>query len=407
MVRLAAEHEAFRRSVLTFGAREIAPIAADVDRKDQLPPEIVERFVDLGLVQLMIPERFGGPGADLTSVCVAREAVAESGSMALAQLAGQNGIVAYPLLAYGSREQQERFLPELAKGAIACVCLSEAGAGSDPTVMTTRARRDGGSWVVTGQKSWISYGKAARYALIFARTGEPVPGRGGGSGISAFLVETDSPGFIEGRHNVKMGGRGIPNVELFFDELRVPTENMLGDEGDGFRAAMRALHLMRPPIGAIAVGGAQAAFSYARDYAKQRYQGRHSLVEYQGLRWMLADMATRLEAARCLLYECVRQVDEGAPLDSIATLSSMVKWMTAETAMRVTTDAVQVLGAAGYMDDHPVERYMRDAKLTTIYEGTSQIQLNTIARGLIRSATARRPSGTGPATDASTTDRSR
>lgn len=372
-------HAEFQRTVLRLGEKVIAPIADDVDRTDQLPLDVLAQFAENGLVQLVVPEAYGGPGGDLTSLCLGREAIAQCGSMALAQLVGQNGIVAYPILHFGTEEQRQRFLPDLATGALACVALTEESAGSNPTVMTTRAAKDGASWVVNGRKSFISYGKAARYCLLFARTSE---GKGA-SGISAFVVETDTEGFIEGRHNDKLGGRGIPNVELFLEDLRVPAENMVGEEGGGFAAAMRALHLMRPPIAAIAVGGAQAALNHAVDYARAREQGGMPLTAHQGLRWMLADMATQNEAARSLLYECARQIDAGLPLDQIATMSSMAKWKCAEVAMRVATDAVQVLGAAGYMRDHPVERYLRDAKLMAIYEGTSQIQLNTIARGVI------------------------
>ncbi len=379
-MRLDAEHEMFREAVAEMVAGRVAPIAAEVDESDRFPEELIEVFGDMGLLQLAVPEDYGGPGGDLTSTCIAREEIARGGLTGLGQLGGQCGVFVQPLLNFGTEEQKQRFLPEIAKGrSLTCLAMSEPDAGSDPAAMRTRAVKDGSSWVINGQKSYITWGSVAKYALVMARTNDQPRG----AGISAFIVDTATPGFVVGAQDRKMGQHGVPNVSLFFEDLRVPEENMLGEDGKGFRAALRSLHINRPTIGAMGIGGAQAALDYAIAYCEQREIKGRPVAGFQGLRWMIAEAATQLEAARCLVYEVARQFDAGVPHDELVTISSMAKAFAADVCMAVTTTCVQLLGGAGYMRDHPVERLFRDAKLIAILEGTTEIQKEIIARGVI------------------------
>ncbi|MFV2173710.1 acyl-CoA dehydrogenase family protein [Actinomadura sp. LOL_016] len=378
---LDSDHQAFREAVAAMANAHVAPIANELDNSDRFPKELIDVFADMGLVQLAVPEEYGGPGGDLLSHCIAREEIAAAGSMALAQLSGQNSIVVRGLVDSGSAELKQRILPQLADGRrLTCIAITEPEAGSDPALMRTRARRDGSSWVINGRKSFITWGSIADYALVFARTNDEPRSRG----ISAFVVETSTPGWIVDRHNDKMGQHGVPNNEIVLEDLRVPAENMVGEEGKGFRAAMEALHQNRPTVAGIAVGGAQSAFDYARAYAGERSQGGRSILDYQGLRWKFADMATQIEAARNLVWSCAQAYDTGAPAAERAKLSSMAKLFAGEMVQTVTSTALQILGGHGYMKDHPVERYMRDARLIAIYEGTSEIQRNIVAREVLR-----------------------
>jgi acyl-CoA dehydrogenase len=377
---LDEEHEQFRSAVRAMVSQHVAPIADEIERTDEFPTKLIDVFGDMGLLQLAVPEEYGGPGADLLSSCIAREEVALGGSMALAQLAGQNGIVVQGLLAGASEEVKESFLTKLAEGrTITCIAITESDVGSDPATLKTKAVREGDEWVINGNKQFITWGSIANYALVFARTNDAPRSRG----VSAFLVDTDQPGWVVARNNDKMGQHGVPNNEIFLEDVRVPNEMMIGPEGSGFRSAMHGLHLNRPTVAAIAVGGAQCALKYAIDYAKEREAGGSKIAEYQGIQWMIAECATEIEAARNLVYSCAEAYDSGAPEDEVTKLSSMAKLFAGNVVNRVTADAVQILGGHGYMREHPVERYMRDAKLLGIYEGTSQIQRNIIARKVL------------------------
>jgi alkylation response protein AidB-like acyl-CoA dehydrogenase len=375
-----AEQNAFRDSVRRMAQKHVAPIAAEVDESDRFPLEIVELFGQMGLMQLWVPEKYGGPDGNLTSVCIAREEVSRY-SPPLASIAGLNTMFVMPLLHFGSEEQRQRFLPEIAKGGVVtAIAMSEPQAGSDVGAMSTRAVRDGASYVLNGRKQWCSYGVAADYIVLMARTDG---GDRGAKGISAFVVEPKKmKGVSFGRHERKMGWHGAPNTPIFLDNVRVPVENLVGEEGMGFIASMRALDLNRPTIGAQAVGLAQGALDAAVAYAKERKQFRQAIAEFQGVQFMLADMAMQIEAARSLVYECARAGDAG-DWPRLNRLASMAKCFGSDVAMKVATDAVQIFGGYGYTKDYPVERLMRDAKLTQIFEGTNQIQRVVIARHLL------------------------
>src|SRR5690349_10069250 len=374
------EQLAFRDSIRRMVERHVAPVAAEIDETDRFPTELVKLFGEMGLMQLFVPERYGGPDGNLTMVCMAREEISRV-SPACGSIAGLNTMFIMPLLHFGSEEQRQRFLPKIAKGGVVtAIAISEPQAGSDVSAMTTRAVKDGDSWVINGRKQWCSYGVEAEYIVLMARTS----GERGASGISAFVLEPRKmKGITFGRHERKMGWRGAPNTPIFLDNVRVPAENLVGEEGKGFRASLRALDLNRPTIGAQSVGLAQGAFEAALAYAKERKQFKKSISDFQGVQFMLADMAIQIEAARALVYECARAGDAG-DWKKLNLLASMAKCFGSDTAMRVTTDAVQIFGGYGYTMDYPVERMMRDAKLTQIFEGTNQIQRVVIARELLR-----------------------
>ena len=370
---------ALRDSIRRMVDKEIRPIAAEIDTTDKIPERIFHLFGDLGLMQLWVPEEYGGPGGDLTSVCIAREEISKA-SEACALIAGMNSIgMILPHLHYGTEEQKKRWLPEVAKGRTwTAVAMTEPESGSDVASMKTNARKDGDSWVLNGQKCYITWGNMAHWILVFARTS----GEKGFQGISCFLMDTKSPGFRIGKNEKKMGLNGVPNVQIFFDNVRIPAENMVCEEGRGFITCMRILDMNRPTIGAASVGLAQGALDLALEYAKTRKQFGRAIGQFQGLQWMLADMAMQIEASRALVYECARQVDAG-DFSRLSELASMAKCQASDMAMKVVTDVVQVFGGAGYMRDVGVERYMRDAKINQIFEGTNQIQRVIISRHLL------------------------
>lgn len=375
---MTEELTALRDSVRKMVEKEVAPIAAEIDETDRFPKELVPIFGDMGLLQMWVPEQYGGPGGNLTSVCLVKEEVARV-SEAAALIAANNSIgMILPLLHFGSEEQRQRFLPEVAKGrTLTAVAMTEPHAGSDVGAMKTRAVRDGNAaYVVNGQKCYITFGSVADYVLVFARTD---PEAKGFDGISAFIVDTKTKGFRVGRNERKMGLGGIPNVELFFEDMRVPAENRVGEEGKGFRAAMKILDLNRPTVGAVSVGLAQGALDASVAYAKDRQQFGRSIGHFQGIQFMLADMAMQIEAARALVFECARQVDAG-DLSNVAAMASMAKCFASDVAMKVTTDAVQIFGGAGYMRGAKVERIYREVKVNAIGGGTEEIMKDLASR---------------------------
>ncbi|MCP5265628.1 MAG: acyl-CoA dehydrogenase family protein [Burkholderiaceae bacterium] len=379
-MKLSDELESFRESVRRMAEKHVAPIAAEIDETDRFPTELVKLFGEMGLMQLWIPERYGGPEGNLTAMCIAREEISRF-SPSAGSIAGLNTMFIMPLIHFGSEEQRQKYLPIVAEGGVVtAISISEPQAGSDVGAMAATAVRDGDSYVLNGRKQWCSYGVEADFIMLFARTS----GKEGADGISAFVIEPKKmKGVSFGRHERKMGWRGAPNTPIFLDNVRVPVENLVGEEGKGFRASMRALDLNRPTIGAQSVGLATGAMEVAVAYAKERKQFKRPIADFQGIQFMLADMAIQIEAARALVYECAQAGDVG-DWDRLNRLASMAKCFASDVAMKVTTDAVQVLGGYGYTMDYPVERMMRDAKLAQIFEGTNQIQRMVVARQLLR-----------------------
>jgi alkylation response protein AidB-like acyl-CoA dehydrogenase len=377
---LSDEQREIRELVRTLARERIAPRAAEIDRSGEFPWDVVELFRENDLFGIMFDEAYGGIGASSLTTFVTVEELskvcATSGLIVAVQELGSLGIK----LA-GSDEQKERFLPRLASGEwLAAYALTEPGSGSDSAAMRTTARRDGDEYVLDGGKRFITSAGVASVYVVFAKTGPEA----GHSGISAFVVEADAPGFEVGRIEPKMGIKGSTTGELFFNGCRVPAANLLGSEGDGFKIAMRILDRSRPGIGAQGLGLAQGATDYALEYARSRETMGKPIAQHQLIAAMLADMETKCEAARGLLYKVGAMIDEDETGPELTKLSAMAKLYCTDVAMEVTTDAVQVLGGYGYISEYPVERMMRDAKITQIYEGTNQIQRLVIAREMLR-----------------------
>jgi len=374
---LSEEHDELRAALRRFAEKEIAPHAADVDEREAYPKASMDAFRDSGFVRALYPAEHGGDAGDLlTAALVIEELARACGSTALTAFVTRTGVAA--LLAHGTDELRRRVLPPVVAGEQqASYCLSEPNAGSDAASMTTRAVRDGDQWVLNGRKAWITSAGFSHVYTVFAKT-DPAAGH---RGITAFLVERDRPGLFIGKIEHKMGLRGSPTGEVVLEDVTIPAENLIGDEGRGFRYALEALDTSRPAVAAQALGLAQGALDVAAAYVLERRQFDQRIADFQGVQFMLADMATQLEAARMLVYAACARVDAGAP--GITKASSMAKLFATDTAMRVTTDAVQLLGGAGTTRDFPVERMMRDVKITQIYEGTNQIQRVVIARKLL------------------------
>jgi alkylation response protein AidB-like acyl-CoA dehydrogenase len=369
------------RDLLRELARErIAPRAAEIDKTAEFPWDVVELFRENEIFGILFDEEYGGIGASALMTLVAIEEVskvcATSGLIIAVQELGSLG-----LKLAGNEAQKERFLPKLASGEwLAAYALTEPGSGSDSAAMRTTARVDDGEYVLNGGKRFITNAGVAQIYTVFAKT----DGGAGHSGISAFVVEADTPGFEVGRIEPKMGIKGSTTGEVFFNDCRVPAANLLGEEGEGFKIAMRILDRSRPGIGAQGLGLAQGATDYALEYAKSRETMGKPIGEHQLIASMLADMETKCEAARGLLYKCGELIDEGADGPDLTKISAMAKLYCTDVAMDVTTDAVQILGGYGYIQEYPVERMMRDAKITQIYEGTNQIQRLVIAREMLK-----------------------
>ncbi len=357
---------------------KVEPRAAAIDASAEFPLDIKQLFAENDLLGIPIPAQYGGLGGTFATYVRVVEEVAKACASSALIIAVQE-LGALPILIGGSEEQKLRYLPKLASGEwIAAYALTEAGSGSDAAgSMRMTARRDGDDYVLDGAKIWISQGNVADVIVVFAVT-DPTAGP---AGISAFVVERGTPGLTVGKLEKKMGIRGAPTVELSFEQCRIPVANRIGPEGDGFKIAMRVLDKSRPGIAAQALGIATGALEYATNYLKERIAFGKPLAQQQGLQFMLADMRTEVEAARLLLYEAARKCDEGAA--DITLWAAMCKLKCGDVAMSVTTDAVQLLGGFGYSTDYPVERMMRDAKITQIYEGTQQIQRIVIARSMV------------------------
>ena len=378
LYRLPSEHEELRQVVRALASDKIAPRAAEIDAAGEFPQDVHDALAASGFHAIHIPEQYGGMGADALAACLVIEEVA-SVCAASSLIPAGNKLGTVPLLLSASEELKQRYLPVVARGdALFAYCLSEAEAGSDVAAMTTRATRDGDEWIIQGAKRWITGAGVARFYTVMAQT---EPGSGA-HGISAFVVEREDPGVSFGAPERKLGIHGSPTREVYFDKVRIPGDRIIGEVGTGMATAMRTLDHTRVTIAAQAVGIASGALRFAVDYVKQRRQFGKTVAEFQGVQFMLADMAMKIEAARQLTYAAAARSEADTP--DLTFFASAAKCLASDTAMAVTTDAVQLLGGNGYVVDYPLERMMRDAKITQIYEGTNQIQRLVMARQVLK-----------------------
>jgi alkylation response protein AidB-like acyl-CoA dehydrogenase len=381
--RLTEEQELLRDAVRVIADERVAPRAAEIDKTAEFPQDLRELLATQDILALPFPTEYGGLGGELLSVCLAIEQLSRACATTGLILAVQE-LSSLPLLLAGTDEQKARWFPKLASGEhLIAFALTEAEAGSDAAGIRTRAVRDGDDYLITGAKRFISHGSVADLITVFAAT-DPDAARPH-KRLSCFVVEVPTPGFSVARLEHKMGIRGSPTAELAFEGVRVPAANMIGKEGDGFGLAMRTLDRSRPGIAAQAVGIAQGALEVASAYASERRQFGKRIGDFQMVAAMLADMDAATESARQLLYKACVEIEAGSP--DASRWSAMCKLVAGDAAMRVTTDAVQVLGGYGYIDEYPVERMMRDAKITQLYEGTQQIQRLVVARALLGKGT--------------------
>jgi butyryl-CoA dehydrogenase len=381
-LELTDEQKMVQAVAREFADKEVRPIAEAIDREARFPRETVRRMGELGLMGIAIPEDEGGGGGDTVAYALALEEVAKACASHAVVMSVNNSLYCDPVLKYGTAEQRRRLLAPFASGQkLGCFCLTEPEAGSDASNQHTTATRDGESYILHGRKIFVTNGREARAALVFAQTDASK----GHHGISAFVVEKDTAGFTVVKTEDKLGIRASDTAELLFDQCRVPAANRLGAEGDGFKIAMASLDSGRIGIAAQAVGIATSAYEAAVAYARERKSFGVPIGQHQMVQWMLADMATSIEASRLLMLRAASRKDAGKPF---GTEAAMAKLFASETAMRVTTDAIQVHGGYGFIKEYQVERHFRDAKITQIYEGTSQIQKLVIARHLLSGSAA-------------------
>ncbi|WP_326547664.1 acyl-CoA dehydrogenase [Mycolicibacterium sp. ND9-15] len=378
LFRLSDEHNELRAVLRDLCEKEIAPHAADVDEKARYTDEALAALTASGMAAIHIPEEYGGQGGDSIAACIVIEEVARvCASSSLIPICNKLGTMG--LLLRGSEDLKKQVLPSIAAGeAVASYALSEREAGSDAASMRTRARREGDEWVLNGAKCWISNGGQSTWYTVMAVTDPDKKA----NGISAFVVHKDDPGFSVGAKEKKMGIKGSPTTELYFEDCRIPADRIIGDEGTGFKTALATLDHTRPTIGAQAVGIAQGALDASIAYVKERKQFGKPIGDFQAVQFMLADMAMKIEAARLTVYTAAARAERGEP--NLGFISSASKCLASDVAMEVTTNAVQLFGGYGYTTDFPVERFMRDAKITQIYEGTNQIQRVVMSRALLK-----------------------
>jgi len=378
MIPISEEHQMIRDAVRDFAENALKPIAAKIDSEERIPPEILRKMGELGFLGIPYPEEWGGAGADMLSYAIGVEEIARvCGSTALT-MAAHISLGIYPIYKYGTPAQKEKYVRGLARGEyLGAFGLTEANAGSDAGGTQTTAVRDGDFWVLNGSKCWITSGGIAKTVVLTARTSKEK----GVKGISAFILEHPTPGFTVAKDEIKLGVRGSQTVELSLQDVRIPADALLGQEGKGFNIFMDTLDGGRVSIGAMALGLAQGAFELAVEYAKTRQQFGQPIGNFQGVQFILADMATKIEAARNLVYNAARLKDSGV---SYKQESAMAKLYASEVSMWVTNKAIQIFGGNGYSREYPVERYLRDAKLTEIGEGTSEIQRLVIAREVLK-----------------------
>ncbi|HYM50790.1 MAG TPA: acyl-CoA dehydrogenase family protein [Candidatus Limnocylindrales bacterium] len=378
--QLSDEQRQVKEMVHDLCVEQVAPRAAEIDARGEFPWDIKKLFQEHDILGIPFEPEYGGVSGSALTLILAVEEIAKVCATSSLILSVQS-LGSLPIVLAGTEEQKRTYLPPLARGEkMAAYALTEPGSGSDAGGMRTRAARHGDTYVLNGSKTFITGGSVADTIVVFARTDQDgdTPARH----ITAFVVERDTPGFRVGKLEKKLGIRGSPTAQLFFEDVALPARNLVGQEGKGFQLAMRVLDHSRPGIAAQALGIAEGAFGVARRYARERRQFGKPIAEFEGLQFMLADMATQIEAARMLVYAAGDALDRH--LSDIGASSAMAKVFASDVAMRVTTDAVQVLGGYGYLRDFPVERMMRDAKITQIYEGTNEIQRFVIARELLK-----------------------
>ncbi|MGX1270406.1 acyl-CoA dehydrogenase [Streptomyces phaeoluteigriseus] len=376
LYRPSEEHDMLRDAIRSLAEAKIAPYAAAVDEEARFPQEALDALVASDLHAVHVPEEYGGAGADALATVIVIEEVARA-CVSSSLIPAVNKLGSLPVILSGSEDLKKKYLAPLAKGdAMFSYCLSEPDAGSDAAGMKTRAVRDGDHWILNGVKRWITNAGVSEYYTVLAVTDPEKRSKG----ISAFVVEKSDPGVSFGAPEKKLGIKGSPTREVYFDNVRIPADRMIGDEGTGFATAMKTLDHTRITIAAQALGVAQGAFDYAKGYVRERKQFGKPVADFQGIQFMLADMAMKIEAARQLTYAAAAKSER---LDSDLTFQgAAAKCFASDVAMEVTTDAVQLLGGYGYTRDYPVERMMRDAKITQIYEGTNQVQRIVMARNL-------------------------
>ena len=374
---LSEDESAFRDAVASFVEGEVRPRVAAMERAGKIDPELIPKYFELGMMGIQVPEKYGGGGGSLMMVTLAVEEISKVDAAAAIVVDVQNTHVLYPILAYGTDEQRERYLPRLCTDTVGAYALSEAGSGSDAFGLATRAEKRGDSWILTGRKLWITNGAEAGVFVVFANVD---PARGY-KGITAFVVEKTFPGFSVGRKEDKMGIRASSTTELILDGVEVPECNVLGPLGTGYKIAMETLNEGRIGIGAQMIGNAEGALAAAVAYVKERKQFGKTLAEFQGVQFQLAQVATELEAARLMVYNATRLKEGG---HDIAKEAAMAKLYASQVCERVTSLAVELFGGYGYTKDFPVEKFYRDAKIGKIYEGTSNMQLSTIAKAILK-----------------------
>ncbi|MCJ2556369.1 MAG: acyl-CoA dehydrogenase [Candidatus Thermoplasmatota archaeon] len=375
---LSDEQKMLKKTVRDFAEKEIKPTRAEFDENEEYPIEILRRLGEMGIMGMAVPPEYGGSGADVISYAIAIEELSKIDPSVGVAVSVHNSLGCDPIVKFGTEEQKKKWLPGLASGKkIGCFCLTEPDAGSDAAAIKATARLEGDEYIVNAKKQFISNAAGADLSLVFVMTDREK----GYKGISGFLVPTDAPGFSRGKKEKKMGIHASVTMEMNYEDCRIPKENLLGEEGGGFGIALWALDAGRIGVAAQAVGIAQGALNEAIAYSKERVQFGKPISSFQAIQWMVADMATEIDAARFLVYHAAYVKDKGGKFSKEA---AMAKLKASDVAVNVSRDAVQIFGGYGYMREYPVERYYRDAKITEIYEGTSEIQRLVIARALLR-----------------------
>jgi len=376
------EYELLRRMIREFAQNEVAPIAEEIDRDERVPWETIKKAAKLGLMGVPFPQEYGGAGAGEIGYCILMEEINKVCGSTATVIGAHTGIGAMAIYLDGSEEQKKKYLTPLARGEkIAAFALTEPNAGSDAASIQTRAIRDGDYFILNGSKLWITNGDIADILTVMAVTDPALGARGG---VTAFIVEKDFPGFIVGTVEEKMGIRGSSTAELFFEDCRVPKGNVLGQFGAGFLTFMKTLDIGRLSLGAGCLGASDAALEMSMDFAKNRYQFGAPIAHKQAIQWMIADMATEIEALRSLVYRTAWMVDTGQINREFSTLAAICKLYGSEVLGRCVDNAVQIHGGMGYMKKYPIERMYRDARITRIFEGTNEVQRDVIARNLFR-----------------------